>query len=89
MEMMAAGAAGSVAPRSEPVPDAAPRIERGDFQLPNRHEVNMGGFAFVLHNVFTPEECEELLPLLVSACVGGGEIFPLLIEWTVTFRSQG
>eukprot|EP00325_Prymnesiales_sp_UTEX-LB-985_P001523 CAMPEP_0174703368 /NCGR_PEP_ID=MMETSP1094-20130205/7341_1 /TAXON_ID=156173 /ORGANISM="Chrysochromulina brevifilum, Strain UTEX LB 985" /LENGTH=445 /DNA_ID=CAMNT_0015901281 /DNA_START=8 /DNA_END=1345 /DNA_ORIENTATION=- len=31
----------------------------------------------------TPEECEELLPLLVSACVGGGEIFPLLIEWTV------
>jgi len=29
------------------------------------------------------EACEELLPLLVSACVGGGEIFPLLLQWTV------
>ena len=29
----------------------------------------------------SPEECEELLPLLVSACVGGGEIFPLLLQW--------
>ena len=28
-------------------------------------------------------ECEEVLPLLVSACVGGGEIFPLLMQWTV------
>ena len=27
--------------------------------------------------------CEEVLPLLVSACVGGGEIFPLLMQWTV------
>lgn len=29
------------------------------------------------------EESEELLPLLVSACVGGGEIFPLLLQWTI------
>lgn len=26
---------------------------------------------------------QELLPLLVSACVGGGEIFPLLLQWTI------
>jgi len=31
----------------------------------------------------TEEEREELLPLLVSACVGGGEIFPLLLQWTI------
>lgn len=28
-------------------------------------------------------QSEELLPLLVSACVGGGEIFPLLMQWTI------
>lgn len=31
----------------------------------------------------SPAEVEERLPLLVSACVGGGEIFPLLMHWTV------
>ena len=29
------------------------------------------------------DEVQRLLPLLVSACVGGGEIFPLLIQWAV------
>ena len=29
------------------------------------------------------EEKEEILPLLVSAVVGGGEIFPLLLHWMI------
>ena len=31
----------------------------------------------------TAAACEEFLPLLVSACAGGGELFPILLQWIV------
>lgn len=36
-------------------------IQRFDFELPNPDEVQRGGFAFVLHNVFTVDECETII----------------------------
>ncbi len=36
-------------------------IERVDFELPNQAGVRRGAFAFVLHNVFSVAECEQMI----------------------------
>ena len=46
----------------EPEGDVVDRvIERVDFELPNLDEVRQGAFAFVLHRVFTVDECEQMI----------------------------
>lgn len=44
-----------------PVQPERPAISREDYALPNLHEVDRGSFAFVLRDVFTPEECEAMI----------------------------
>ena len=62
-----------------PEPEPAPAIVREDFALPNKQETDAGAFAFVLHNVFTPDECRAMIdaseargyePALVNIGVG-------------------
>jgi len=40
---------------------AQPTITREDYALPNQDEVDRGAFAFVLRNVYTPEECVAMI----------------------------
>jgi hypothetical protein len=48
--------------RATPEAEQAERgIERVDFELPNASEVRRGAFAFVLHNVFSVDECEQMI----------------------------
>eukprot|EP01046_Picozoa_sp_COSAG06_P021428 COSAG06_NODE_1610_length_8937_cov_56.029305_4_plen_294_part_00 len=69
----------AVQPAPRPPAPAPPAVVREDFALPNKQETDAGAFAFVLHNVFTPEECGAMIeaseargyePALVNTGVG-------------------
>lgn len=42
-------------------PEPAAGITREELALPNKSERHRGGFAFVLHDVFTPAECAAMI----------------------------
>ena len=59
--VLASAGMAAAAPKPQPRPEAAAVITQRVLRLPNRTEIERGAFAFVLHKVFTREECQALI----------------------------